>query len=226
MPNARSVSKQKATPQQPIQMKKRTERPEPKVQPAPRNGVMFSGTQETIADAVADMLVSGSTEMNLTRLIHATISHDYRQKFSTFNEEKLNSAITQIQDRQTDEMLNDLATFKIKRVELKESERPEPKDIMERVRQMARHQCAVELRDFLESGNPEDIRLMHAIMVNYGCAHAEFLSSKSYGEASLAASFMDEIDQRNTYVRVPIGMLEDVTKYIDALWKITPTEAA
>ena len=220
MPNARSVSKQKATP---IQMKKRTD---PQVQPAPRKGVMFSGTQETIADAVADMLVSGSTERNLTRLIHATISHDYRQRFSTFSDEKMDSAIIQIQDRQTDEMLNDLATFKKKRFDLRESERPEPKDISERVRQSARHQCAVELQDFLEVGNPEDIRLMLAIMVNYQSAHDGFLSSESYGETGLAASFMDEIDQRNTYVRVPIGMLEDVTKYIEALWKITPLEAA
>lgn len=223
MPKAQSVSE----PQKVTRIKKVTpEKPEPPNTPAPRNGVMLSGAQETIADAVADMLISGSTELNLTRLIHATISHGYRQRFTTFNEEKINSSIARIQDRETQEMLDDLATFKKKRPDLMASERPEPKDVVERVRESARHQCALELQDFLEIGNPEDIRLMSAIMVNYQCAHDGFLSSTSYGEAGLAASFMDEIDQRDTYVRVPIGMLEDVTKYISALWKITSLENA
>jgi len=112
---------------------------------SPRSRVMLSGAEETIADAVADMLVSGSTEENLSRLIHATISHEYRQRFRTFNEEQLNESIGGIQQRQTKEMLDDLATFKTRRLDLRDSERPEPKDIVERVRESVRGECSVEM---------------------------------------------------------------------------------
>jgi hypothetical protein len=50
-------------------------------QPVSAPKPFFCGSQERIADAVEEMITTGSTEANLTLIIQAVIDHDWRRRF-------------------------------------------------------------------------------------------------------------------------------------------------
>jgi hypothetical protein len=216
MPNARSVSKLKAVAPKAAKKLEVKER------------IEFNPVQERIADAVADMLVHGSpNERNLVRLINATISHDLRLKFSTVTDAKISETIHHLKDNEGPGMLAALAQARVPRQAFTERVSGASQGIVERIRETARTHCQSELQEFIEHGSPEDIRLMHAVMVNYGSGHYPALTDTVQCDAGLASAFMEEIDSKQNYVRVPSGMMHEVEGYIEALTKVrAATEVA
>jgi hypothetical protein len=177
------------------------------------------GAAERITDAVADILISGSALINLQRLIDATISHEVRLRCSTFTPKELEETITKRQEKSLPGILKELADSRTKRLELDKAERPEPADIVGRIREGARHQCARGLQEFLSEGSPEEIRFMSAVMLNWTSAYNQ---SEPFGEFGIANSFQDELTQGIEYIRVPAVISREVGEYIDALMKAYP----
>ncbi len=187
-----------------------------------RHEVVFTPTQERIADSVADMLVHGSpADLNLWLLVRATISHDWRLKFGDgLSTEEMEKSAAQAVDRDARRLLESLIQSRIERTDLTERQAQPAEGIMQRVREAARSQCAGELQQFLETGNPEDIRLMIEIMQNYDSVHASFVGDTTNIEVGLASAFYDAIKYGSAnYIRVPQELMDDVKAYVEALRK-------
>jgi hypothetical protein len=180
----------------------------------------FCGTQEKIADAVAEMITTGSTEDNLTMVIEAVIDHDWRRRFDEGVREGESSRYAPtFPDREARRMLDDLAVARQKRTKLEVGERPEPADVVARIRETAREQCAWELQELLDSASPEEHRFLSDMLCSYRSAHA---GVEGYGHMGLASAFMEEIDRRQNYLRVPTCLIDDVETYMRALIKAYP----
>jgi hypothetical protein len=180
------------------------------------------GSQEQIADAVAEMLTTGATEENLTLIIQAVIDHDWRRRFGQgVNEGRLFEVRgrSDYPERETRRILDELAVARQKRTKLELGERPEPADIVGRIRENAREQCADSLQELLELASPEECRFINSMMTSYRSAHA---GQTGYGDMGLASAFQEEIDARQQYLRVPEHLVSDVWAYMDALIKAYP----
>jgi hypothetical protein len=176
--------------------------------PAAAPKLFLYGSQEVIADAVAEMITTGSTEENLKLVIQAVIDHDWRRRFGKgINEGGGARRHSDYPERETRRILDELAVARTKWTNLEAEERPEPADVVSRIREKAREQCASDLQDLLTSASPEEHRFISAVVLNYRSAHA---GQEGYGDMGLASSFQEEINNREEYVRVPYSLLNDM----------------
>ena len=173
---------------------------------------------ERITEAVADILLHGSVHINLERLIEATVSQEYRRQrpLAYKTEAAMDDAITSAQEKELPRMLLELADLRTARINLKDDERPEPADIIGRIRETARHQCALELQDFLVEASGEELRLMWMIMQNRGGISR---GEVGYGAFPLATAFQEELDYNSEYFRVPRALAKQIDAYLSALLK-------
>jgi hypothetical protein len=88
----------------------------------------------------------------------------------------------------------------VKRTKLEVGERPEPADVVGRIRENVREECVRNLQDLLESASPEEHRLLNSVICTYTSAHN---SVAGYGDMGLASSFQEEINNGYEYLRVP-----------------------
>jgi hypothetical protein len=182
----------------------------------------YYGSQEVIADAVAEMVTTGSTEENLKLVIQAVIDHDWRRRFGQgVNEGRMVEVRghSDYPERETRRILDELAVARTKRTKLENGERPEPVDVVGRIREKAREQCASDLEELLTSASPEEHRFISAVVLNYRSAHTGL---EGYGDMGLASSFQEEINNREEYMRVPYSLLNDMQTYLDALIRAYP----
>jgi hypothetical protein len=122
-------------------------------------------------------------------------------------------------ERETRRIRDELAVARTKRTKLDNGERPEPTDVVGRIRETAREQCADALQELLDTASPEEHRFISAVMLNYRSAHS---GQEGYGDMGLASSFQEEINNREEYMRVPYSLLNDMKTYMDALIRAYP----
>jgi hypothetical protein len=207
MQTAKTTEMKRVTPQ----------KSEPKLKAAERKPFIF-GVQETIADDVAEMISTGTSSTNLKLLSRIVVDHRWRRKFGNHSD-----CGEEYMIRETANLLDELAVARTARKYLDVDERPEPADLVARIRERAREECADGLQDFLNQANPEELRLMQEVMVAYRSAHNNDLA---YGELGIASAFMEQVNQKVNYVRVPEKLLADVENYIHALIKAYPGKEA
>jgi hypothetical protein len=173
-------------------------------------------THELIIDAVTTLLTTGGHTEDVDSLLYSAMSHTRRRTFSGFTEDQdeIARVIREFIKADFDNWKHDLVTA------WRKNRRPdmphvEPHSITERIRANTREDLASSFEDFMQQASPEEMRLMHAVMMDWESRHHVAEAGKN--EMYLGMAFEYQLGHPRCYVRIPDHMVDRVEKYVEAL---------
>ena len=217
MPNARSVSKRKATP------RTAPEKPATIKQP-----LFLTGIQERIADIFGELIVMGGTRRNLEALCRIAADHEARRLYVPLMEGKsafeLERSVSERAADRAREWYDDLAAARSNYPRLPETIRPEPKTVTDLILSKTRVEVKDYFEGFLNGAMPAELAFMWQVMTTWESIHNPH-NATGFEAFHIANAFEDQIRRKREYVRVPTHLVDDVERYTQALLKARPEAA-
>jgi hypothetical protein len=174
---------------------------------------------DLIADAVSEMLTTGTSEQSLDGLLRAAIEHISRRTFERGIGTEDQNVIRDYVHREIGLRLQPWRQDLIAQWRHNRRETPamiDPKTITERIRQNFRDELEDRLERFLGDATPEEIHLLTEIMLNHESARP-MSPVMAWSEVALGAAFQRVLDAPNRYMAVPWRMVDQVEAYVKAL---------
>ena len=221
MPNARSVSKQKATPIAPRAVKSETAQ-------AAKQPQFLTGIQERIADIIGELMVFGGTRRNLDALCKLAADHEARRIYERMMDGKpvaeLERNVSERAATYAPAWYDDLAAARANRQHLPEAIRPEPKTVSEMISAKTRKEVGDYFEQFLDEAMPAELLFMWQVMTTWESIHSAH-HANGFEAFYIANAFEDQIERGREYIRVPRHLTDDVEAYVKALIKARPEAA-
>ena len=221
--NARSVSKEKATPIAPRAVKVETATQAAKQPP------FVTGIQERIADIIGELMVFGGTRRNLDALCKIAADHEARRIYGRLMKDKpFPDFEKNVADRAADYApvwYDDLAAARANRPRLPEAIRPEAKTVSEMILSGARHELEYYFEHFLTDAMPSELYFLQQVMLTWDSIHPTHKAT-GFEAFHIANAFEDQIRRGREYVRVPSHLTDAVEAYLKSLLKAYPGEDA
>lgn len=179
-------------------------------------------TVDLIADAVSEMLTTGTNDQSLENLLYAAIEHITRRTYERgigIDDRAL------IRKRVEETISHDLQRWKQDIIAVWQHNRRqspaaiEPKTISEMIRANAREALEDRLEKFLGCAMPEEIRFLLEVMIDHdNVTTASPVHQTS--ELPIGNAFEYQLYRSNAYLIVPARLSEKVDKYIADLMAI------
>jgi hypothetical protein len=171
--------------------------------------------QQLICDEVADMLIHGGHQSDVESLILAALGHMHMRKYlqvdhksGQWNDSECRESAEKLIIRDAEKWKADLACAWVEN--LRATPRPEPIDVVGRIRERVIDELRALFEGFLTEASPEDHTLMREILT--------YLDGNVFRDdgprVALAEEFDIQIGRAWNYLKVPERILEDVRQYI------------
>ena len=175
---------------------------------------------DLIADAVSEMLTTGTTERSLERLLIAAIEHISRRThirgIGIDRAKDIRECVEREIGRYLQPWKDDI--FAVWRHRRRETPAAiEPKTVAERIRQNARENLEDRLERFLGSATPEEVRFLIGVVETRDSLSSISPMAEQPFVILLGEAFEYELGRNNTYMAVPERLKDQAEKYVSAL---------
>jgi len=207
------MSTKRSPAQSPAKMKQET--PAPRFVPERH----IPQTIDLIADAVSEMLTTGTNEQSLDNLLIAALEHIARRTFERGIGVEDQNAVQNFVQREIKDYLRPWKIDIMAQWRHNRRESPaaiEPKTVTERIRLNAREVLEEYMDQFLGIATPEEVRFLIEVMINRESG-GSISPTLETAEMPLGQAFVNVLRTGTVYLAVPERLSDQVNKYLSAL---------